>query len=277
MPLLKSFKDFNADRTNDVVICFGRYQPPHRGHEKMIDTVSSLATENRYRIFTSQTSDAKKNPLIYEEKIRLMRKMFPKAGRNIIEDTSVHTIFDALVKLYKQDFTKVTLVVGEDRLSEFRHKLIKYNGVLSGHGLYEFRDGLEVISCGARDPDSDDTCGVSASRMREAVLENSLTVFKSCLPLGFTNQSDIHELFTAVQSGLGCLSKNRLQTTDNLLNVSNRREDFVSGRLFKVGDHVRIIESGEVGVISERGPNFLRVQTPSGQTRKWLDAVDPIL
>ena len=269
---LKSFKQYNAEKTNDVVICFGRYQPPHRGHEKMINAVAALATENRYRIFTSQSTDNKKNPLLYEEKIRFMRKMFPKAGRNIIEDSSVYTIFDVLVKLYKQDFNKVTLVVGEDRLSEFRHKLIKYNGVQSAHGFYQFKNGLDVISCGSRDPDTNDVSGISATGMREAAFENNISDFKACLPQSFTNSSDILELFLAVRRGLQCIS----ETTNDKQKISSLREDFVSGCLFKLGETVRIIASGESGNIIERGPNFVCIQTATGQTRKFLHAIEYI-
>jgi hypothetical protein len=273
MPNLKSFKSFNEERVNGVVITFGRFQPPTIGHEKLIEKLVSLSSGNKYRIYTSQTEDTKSNPLAYDEKIKFLRKVFPKHGRNIIEDTSIRNAFDAFTKLYEQGFTKVTLVVGEDRVDEFKRQLIKYNGVEARHGFYNFKDGIVIESAGERDPDADDISGMSSSKLREAAAANDLETFSKGLPKVF---SEATELFNAVRSGLGLTETKAVRKHVQLSSVSETREDFVKGTLFKKGDAVRIIESNEVGVIAERGPNFVVVKTSSGNYRKWLTAIEEL-
>lgn len=273
MAHLKSFRAFTEERVNPIVITFGRFQPPTIGHEKLINKVVSLAKANNYRIFTSQTADPKKNPLSYSDKIKFLRKMFPKHGRNIIEDKGIHTIFDVLPKINQQGFTKVILVVGSDRIDEFSKLLNKYNGVEGKHGKYDFADGIQVVSSGDRDPDDEGVSGMSASKMRAAATDNNLEQFSKGLPKDF---KDASELFNAVRVGMGLKESHLHRQHVQLDSVSEERESFVKGDLFTVGDSVQIIESKEEGKIVELGPNFVVVQTPTERRRKWITAVAKI-
>jgi len=57
--------------------------------------------------------------------------------------------------------------------------------------------------------------------------------------------------------------------------ISERREAYVSGEIFNVGDEVVIKESSEVGVVSQRGSNYLVVALANGnKVRKWLNGVE---
>ena len=101
---IKGFKQFNEDSVNAVVFTFGRFNPPTVGHGKLITKVAAAAIGNQYRIYASQSNDSKKNPLKYKEKIRVMRKMFPKHGRNIIEDKNAKTALHIASILHDQGF-----------------------------------------------------------------------------------------------------------------------------------------------------------------------------
>ena len=59
------------------------------------------------------------------------------------------------------------MIVGSDRIMEFKNLLVKYNGVKGKrHGYYNFKS-IKVVSAGDRDPDAEgDTSGMSASKMR---------------------------------------------------------------------------------------------------------------
>jgi hypothetical protein len=273
MAHLKSFRAFTEERVNPIVITFGRFQPPTIGHEKLVNKVATLAKANNYRIYTSQTVDPKKNPLPYADKIKFLRKMFPKHGRNIIEDKGVRSVFDALVKLNQQGYTKVTLVVGSDRIDEFTKLLNKYNGVEAKHGKYNFVDGIQIASSGDRDPDDEGVSGMSASKMRTAASDNNLEQFSKGLPKDFKEVSD---LFNAIRVGMGLKESHQHRQHVQLDSVSEERESFVKGDLFSVGDSVQIIESKEDGTIIELGPNFVVVQTPTEKRRKWITAVTKI-
>ncbi len=56
------------------------------------------------------------------------------------------------------------MVAGSDRVKEFDVLLNKYNGVKARHGFYEFKDKIQVISAGERDPDAEGVTGMSASK-----------------------------------------------------------------------------------------------------------------
>jgi hypothetical protein len=75
---------------------------------------------------------------------------------------------DIATNLHNKGFSKITMVVGADRISEFDTLLNKYNGVKARHGFYDFKE-IAVISAGDRDPDAEGVAGMSASKQRANV------------------------------------------------------------------------------------------------------------
>ena len=268
---IKSFSDYIVESSKEATFTFGRYNPPTIGHEVLFNKVKDIARGGKYRIYASQTVDQKKNPLEYKSKIKLLRKMFPKHARNIIEDTKVRNVFDVLVQMYDEGFQKVQLVVGSDRIKEFEILLNKYNGVKGRHGFYKFK--INVVSAGERDPDSDGAEGMSASKMRMAAQQNDLKLFSSGLPSNFKRTED---LFNAVRKGMGLTESKSFRKHVELPPVSETREEYVEGSLFKVGDLVRIKENNEEGKIVYCGSNYLMVESNDVRKRVWLDAVENI-
>ena len=268
---IKSFSDYIVESSREATFTFGRYNPPTIGHEVLFNKVKDIARGGNYRIYASQTVDQKKNPLEYKSKIKLLRKMFPKHARNIIEDTKVRNVFDVLVQMYDEGFQKVQLVVGSDRIKEFEILLNKYNGVKGRHGFYKFK--INVVSAGERDPDSDGAEGMSASKMRMAAQQNDLKLFSSGLPSNFKRTED---LFNAVRKGMGLTESKSFRKHVELPPVSETREEYVEGSLFKVGDLVRIKENNEEGKIVYCGSNYLMVESNDVRKRVWLDAVENI-
>lgn len=63
-----------------IVVTFGRFNPPHRGHAKVIDFVAQLANSKRAHacVFPSWKQDAKRNPLPFREKLSFLRRLFPR-------------------------------------------------------------------------------------------------------------------------------------------------------------------------------------------------------
>ena len=268
---IKSFSDYIVESSREATFTFGRYNPPTIGHEVLFNKVKDIARGGKYRIYASQSVDQKKNPLEYKSKIKLLRKMFPKHARNIIEDTKVRNVFDVLVQMYDEGFQKVSLVVGSDRVKEFEILLNKYNGVKGRHGFYKFK--INIISAGERDPDSDGAEGMSASKMRMAAQQNDLKLFSSGLPSNFKRTED---LFNAVRKGMGLTESKSFRKHIELSPVSETREEYVEGSLFKVGNLVRIKENNEEGRIIYCGSNYVMVESNDVRKRYWLDAVENI-
>ena len=250
--MIQSFKQFKEATEKGVVFTFGRFNPPTTGHEKLMKKVTSLASGNDYKIFASQSNDAKKNPLGYKEKVQLLRKIFPKYGRNIVYDKKIKNSLDALVYLYKQGYTKATMVVGADRIPDFKKLLNKYNGVKSRHGFYEFSDGIEIVSAGERDPDSDDVSGMSASKMRAAASSGDFKAFATGLP---DNYGDKIGVFNLLRKRMGLKEMTNFRKHISL-ETTSIREKFIAGEIFNEGDEF-INENGDTLVILEKKSNFI--------------------
>ncbi len=269
---LKRFSDYLAEATKEVTFVFGRFNPPTTGHEKLFDTLKKVSKGSAYRIYASKSEDKKKNPLAFNDKVKFMRKLFPKHARNIMADKDVRTALDIAVKLYDQGFTKVTMVAGSDRVKEFEKLLNKYNGQKSRHGFYQFESDINVVSAGKRDPDSEGVDGMSASKMRMAAEFGELSAFSAGLPSN-VNQKLATDLYNAVRKGMG-LKKESYRPHIELPTLSETREEYVEGNIFNEGQLVEMKDSGEVGQIQMKGSNYLLVNFGDFRKRVWLDSVN---
>ena len=180
-------------KVRPVVLTFGRFQPPTVGHQLLITSVINIARKYgaEHRIYPSRTQDAKKNPLSTRDKVRFMRRFFKKA--NIVDDKDAITVFHVLQKLSDQGYKHVVLVVGSDRVPEFKKAIGKY----VGKDGYQF-DKFEVVSAGDRDPDAEGVTGMSASKVRAAVVTNNFDNFKLGMPEG-ASKKDVDALWTLLR------------------------------------------------------------------------------
>tara|TARA_B100000214_G_scaffold354344_1_gene311161 strand:- start:66 stop:1049 length:984 start_codon:yes stop_codon:yes gene_type:complete len=270
--MINSFKSFLIEEEKTVYFTFGRMNPPTIGHEKLMTKLSEKSGKNPYRVYLSHSQDAKKNPLSFNEKVKYSRKMFPKHARQIMSDMKVKTVFDAATKLYNEGFKKVAMVVGSDRINEFNALLNKYNGKKGRHGFYNF-ENINVISAGERDPDADGAKGMSASKMRQAVMEKDFTSFSQGLPRSVSN-SEAKKLYNSVRSGMGLKEQKEFKNHVSLAKVSDRREEYVEGKILNAGDKVIIKENNKNGFVISRGSNYVIVESEGKQRRYWLDAVE---
>ena len=198
-----------------VVFTFGRFNPPTTGHEKLIEKLASVAKKEGadFMVFPSHSQNDKKDPLDHKTKVGFMKKMFPKYSRNIISNRNAKTAFLIAPMLYDMGYKRCIMVVGGDRVTEFKTTLNKYNGKKGSHGFYDFKDGIEVVSAGERDPDAEGVAGMSASKMRAAAAANryedekdpktgkTLAGFSSGLPSNF-EKTNGRKLFDALRKSM---------------------------------------------------------------------------
>jgi len=269
-----SFKTFLAEEEKRVYFTFGRMNPPTIGHGKLLEKLATLAGKNQYRVYLSQTQDKKDNPLMYNDKIKIARKMFPRYARRIMLNKKVKTVFDALQTLYDEGFVNIVMVVGSDRVQEFDILIKKYNGKKGRHGLYNFRK-IDVVSAGQRDPDARGAEGASATKQRDAARANDFTTFSQGLPRA-VNNFDAKKIFNSVRIGLGLSEQKEFKNHVQLESVNETRESYVNGELYKIGDQVIIKETEEIAEVKVRGANYIIVETSNGQYRKWLEAIEPM-
>jgi len=266
---IKSFSTYLKEEKGEITFAFGRFNPPTTGHEKLFDKLKKVSGGS-YRIYGSKSQDPKKNPLNFKQKVKFLRKMFPKHARSIMADGNVRHVMDIAVKLYDQGYTSVTMVAGSDRVEEFKILLNKYNGVKGRHGFYDFKDGVKVVSAGERDPDAEGVTGMSASKMRAAAADGSLQTFAKGVPSGYNPK----DLFNAVRKAMGIKESPKFREHVELPKVSKTREEYVGGNLFTEGDTVVLKSTNDVGTITVCGSNYLLVEFGQWKKRVWLDQVD---
>jgi len=178
-------------KNSTAVISFGRMNPITSGHEKLINKViaEALRIKATPMVFMSHSQDAKKNPLSYSDKVKFARRAFGK----VIVQSKARTIIEVAKELTGK-FDHLVVVVGQDRIKEFDTLLNKYNGK-------EFNfESIDVVSAGARDPDSEGVEGMSASKMRGFAQEGDFENFKKGLPRKL--QSSAKAVYDAVRNGM---------------------------------------------------------------------------
>lgn len=186
-----------------AVITFGRLNAPTIGHQLLISKVIALAKSEKAvpMVFLSHSQDKKKNPLTYDQKIKLAQKAFG----NVVIESPARTIIEVL-KTLQTKFDSVIIVVGSDRVAEFDRLVSTYNGK-----DYTF-DELIVVSAGERDPDADDVTGMSASKLRQLAANKDVVAFRKGLPTKLQKDSD--QIMALLRSQMG-LTESRISSRFN--------------------------------------------------------------
>ena len=260
-----------------VAITFGRFNPPHAGHGKLLDAVKSHGGDSgNYRIYPSRSQDHKKNPLSAQQKVDHMRKMF-KHHKDAIQNNEAHrNIFDILRDLHDEGHEHVTMVVGDDRVKEFEKLTNKYNGM-----HYDFKS-INIKSAGARSTDSDDPIeNLSASAMRKHAQGGDHDNFH----IGTGGYKDSKKLMADVIAGMTPPAKAKkgkkgesvhesVWTYAPKLDFDAFRDYYMLNQIYKVGAIVEHDDSGVVGKIVHRGPNYIIMEDGlGGEHRAWLQHV----
>ena len=190
-------RELFEDKNRHVTFVFGRMNPPTIGHKQLLDTAKSVGGD--YKIFLSQSQDAKKNPLDYATKINFVKKMFPEHAQHVVDDAGLNTVVAVASHLYDLGYRDATFVAGSDRIDAMANLLKQYNGVEGkAHGFYKF-DVLDFKSSGEREDGAEGVAGISASGARAAAANSDFEGFKEATGAG--QYAD--ELYRAVRAGMG--------------------------------------------------------------------------
>ena len=250
-----------------LTVAFGRFNPPTTGHEKLLNTVASSSDDGDYVIIPSRSQDKKKNPLDPDMKVSVMKQMFPQHSEKIINDPGNKTIFDILKRAHNDGYAGVRIVGGADRQKEFDKLVNNYNGK-----MYQF-DNIEVRSAGDRDPDSDSVEGMSASKQRKAAAENDFDGFLRGVPTAM-NKKAARELFDNVRKSMNIKEGWNLWEIAPKFDWKNLRENYVSKKVFNIGETVQNINTGLIGRIIRRGTSYLICVTEDRiMFKSWLKDV----
>jgi nicotinamide mononucleotide adenylyltransferase len=255
---------------------FGRFNPPTTGHKKLFDMAKNISGEDDMRIYPSRSQDPKKNPLDPGTKIKFMKQMFADYEDNIVNEKDMKTIFDVLTTAEEEGYKEVKIVVGSDRLSEFKNLATKYNGE-----LYNF-DMIDVLPAGERDSDAEGVSGMSASKLRKAVKDDDMKAFTKGMPSKF-DKAEVTNLYNALKKAMGLsVTTDKKDTKESFelweiapsFDYSGLREKYYNKEIFKRGDVVESMTTGLRGKVTRRGANHLICVTESGiMFKSWIKDV----
>ena len=214
-------------KTDTAVITFGRMNPPTTGHLALVNKMLAVSRQKNGTplIFLSHSYDAKKNPLSYPEKLKLVNQAFG----NIAVKSQSKNIIQVLKELTGK-FKNVTIVVGQDRIADMERITKNYNGK-------DFKfNKAEVVSAGMRDPDADGIQGASASKLRDAVTKGDFNSFKAGLPSKLNNNAK--KIYQLVRQGmklkedLDTIFEEHLDEA-GVLTIAGRRKKAIAARKYK--------------------------------------------
>lgn len=247
-----------------LTVTFGRFNPPTIGHKKLLDAAKKAAGKGSLKVYPSRTQDKKKNPFDADEKVDIMKQMFPDHSESIVNDPNARTIFDVLKQAHQDGYSSVKIVVGGDRVKEFGKLSGDYNGQ-----LYDF-SGMETVSAGERDPDSEGVEGMSASKMRKAAAEDDFKSFRQGIPNNIDDKS-AKLMMNNLRKKMSVKEGWSLWEIAPKFDWKNLRENYVSGRVFKKNQLIENLNHGLIGNIIRRGTNYVIAVTEDDiMFKSWL-------
>ena len=272
---VRSFEQFLEAKQKTAVFSFGRLNPPTIGHQKLLQKIiqTSKQMAGYACLYVSHSQDPKRNPLSAKQKVTYVKKMFPKDARQIKvkEDSSIRNAIDVATTL-NGHYENLVMVVGSDRVKDFKTLLNKYNGVESRHGYYKY-DNIQIVSAGERDPDAEGVAGMSASKMRAAAASGDYESFSLGLPHSF---KDGEKLFKDIRLGMNI--KEQLKPFKPIIEMSNEeliREQYFQNLIYNIGDWVKDTKTGVTGEVVKRGTNYITlVQEDFTLHKVWLEDVE---
>jgi len=272
---VRSFEQFLEAKQKTAVFSFGRLNPPTTGHQKLLQKIiqTSKQMAGYACLYVSHSQDPKRNPLSAKQKVAYVKKMFPKETRQIEvkEDSSIRNAIDVATALNGY-YENLVMVVGSDRVKDFKTLLNKYNGVESRHGFYKYNN-IQIVSAGERDPDAEGVAGMSASKMRAAAASGDYESFSLGLPHSF---KDGEKLFKDIRLGMNI--KEQLKPFKPIIEMSNEeliREQYFQNLIYNIGDWAKDTKTGIIGEVVKRGTNYITlVQEDFTLHKVWLEDVE---
>lgn len=183
---------------------FGRFQPPTKGHERLFTFALQMAQQEDadVAVFLSNTQDTKGNPLSHAEKAKVITTSVPKL---LIGPATVMSPYEALFWAKDQGYTRIILLVGGDRLTDFKRLATTWQGKVEGDNIPDVLV-RGIPRTGAMSADI-----ISGSTLRKLAQQDKYNTFKARF-MGNVPESLVRRMFLAIQTRLGKLSEQPMFT-----------------------------------------------------------------
>tara|TARA_X000001036_G_C20594514_1_gene772284 strand:- start:257 stop:775 length:519 start_codon:yes stop_codon:yes gene_type:complete len=155
-----------------VIFTYGRFNPPHRGHKKMIEEIVTKARKNKKTpviVVSHSTKPPNKNPLNQNNKIKILKGWFPNV--KVLKSAPNKSI----AKITEDFNNNSLMVVGENRKNSFNFLPFRKNSIQRPKNA------------------------ASATRVRTAVSSGNVRTYKN---LTRYNSKNSNIFFQKIKSGL---------------------------------------------------------------------------
>jgi hypothetical protein len=252
----------NSRIAEDLVTTFGRHQPPHLGHGRVLDHAKNLSgnigenEEADLLHHTSRSQDPKQNPIPFLMKLMFLKKLFPDHAENWDADENVTSLVGMAKKAHQKGYKNLHVVSGSDKQQGIEDFLRRYNG-----NLFDF-ENIYSHKAGERDMDDDPISQLKGEDQRKFALNDDLDGFMGGYKLSdkFT-MNDAKQLFDLIRT-MSQVSEEWEICPDG--NKDLIREMYREGQLFQVGDMVESMTFGLTGRVHRCGANHLICVTEDG-------------
>lgn len=185
-----------------VILMFGRFQPPTKGHERLF--LSALDMGQRERadvvVFLSNTQDTSGNPLSHAEKAQLLRIGIPGLQ---VGPPEIITPYRALFWAREQGYDRVILLVGGERGADFERMRDRWKA------LEDPNDTLTVDVKNLPRTGTMSAEKVSGTVMRRLAQQNKYDEFKQ-LFLSKVPDRMVRDIFQKIQRRLGPVTEHAM-------------------------------------------------------------------
>lgn len=174
-------------KSDSIIFTFGRFNPPHSGHECLVNYMKNMATLNDAdTLIVLSKSHNKKNPLTVEKKLKYFEEAFEDI---MIASTTpqVATLFDVLEVIKEHHYNDVNLVLGSDR-TDLATAAQKFSDD------YEFNNFNITLYTRQND--------ISSTQMKQFVEADDLESFKKHSPSNLVKTGLYKKIFKDVKKGL---------------------------------------------------------------------------
>jgi hypothetical protein len=121
----------NAEHGPSIGVCYGRWNPPHKGHKAAWETAAQFDT---FYIGTNQNTQGPNDPLPYDVKLVAMETVWPEVAGHVIPEQNLFTL---ATRISQKHGHHAHLKVCTDE-AWLTSSLEKYNGIEGPHGFYKF-------------------------------------------------------------------------------------------------------------------------------------------
>ena len=124
-------RELFENKGDSVGVCFGRWNPPHKGHRAAWEIAANFDT---FYVGTNKNTEGPNDPLPYEVKLKAMETIWPEIAGHVIPEQSLFTLVSKVFAKHGES-THLKIATDEEWLTK---SLIQYNGKEGAHGYYKF-------------------------------------------------------------------------------------------------------------------------------------------